>query len=80
MQISSIAPLRSDFHVVPHGVYWEVKQEHHAFTWGTYLTKAEAVGEATTQARQGHVSLIVHGRDGHIQYSNNYENVLDPFR
>lgn len=80
MQINSIVPMRSDYHVVPSGVYWLVKQEHRSIPWGTYLTKAEAVGEGIAQARQGHVSLVAHGRDGRVQYVTSYDNAPDPFR
>lgn len=84
MQITSIntttiVPLRSNWHVVPSGVFWMLKQEHRAEHWGMYLTKIEATSDGIQQARQGHVSLIIHGRDGRIQQSWDYTNRLDPF-
>lgn len=80
MQINTINPLRSDYHIMTKGVFWQLKQEHRAEHWGLYLTKAEAIGDGVDQARQGHVSLIIHGRDGKIQSVWNYRDAMNPFR
>lgn len=83
MNITSITtttpvPLRNDFHVVPEGVYWKITREHRAYAVGMYLTKAEAVGEGMRQAREGYVSLVIHGRDGRIKSVWSYDNFRGP--
>lgn len=79
MMISSIMPLRNDFHVTFDRtcMYWKVSQEYRCEV--TYkITKAEAVGLAIEQARNGHVSLIIHGRDGRIQEVISYDKSRYP--
>lgn len=79
MRIGSIVPIRSDWHVTPQGPLWKLKREHRAETWGLYMTKAEALGEGIAQARLGHVSLVIHGRDGRIQKVWSYDDAVIPF-
>lgn len=79
MQINTIVPLRSDWHVVPSGVLWKLRQEHRADHWGLYLTKQEAIGAGIGQARLSATSLIIHGRDGRIQRVHSYDNVTIPY-
>jgi hypothetical protein len=71
-------PIRSDFHVVSHGVYWALKRENRAFYETIRLTKAEAIGYGIEQARMGHVSLVIHGRDGKVQRVYSYDNWIGP--
>ena len=78
--INSPMPLRSDYHVIMKGPLWALKQEHRADYWGMYLTKAEAIGAGIEQARQGHVSLVIHGRDGRVQNVWSYDNARIPYR
>ena len=71
-------PLRSDFHVVPDGVMWKVTREHREYAMGHFLTKTEALAEGIRQAREGHVSLVVHGKDGQIQNVWSYDYWTGP--
>ena len=80
MKIASINPLRRDWHVVPNGPLWELKQEYRAGSWGLYMTQAEAIGAGIWQAREGQVSLVVHGRDGRISKVWSYDDAIVPFR
>lgn len=75
----SIIPMRSDYHIIPHGKLWAIKQEHRADYWGIYMTKTEALGEGIAQARLGQVSLVIHGRDGRVQKVWSYSNVTIPY-
>lgn len=77
---ASPMPLRRDWHVTPEGPLWKLKQEYRNEVWGLYLTKAEAMGEGITQARQAATSLIIHGRDGRIQKVWSYDNAVIPYR
>lgn len=84
MNINSITtttpmPLRSDWHVVPKGALWALKQEHRGEYWGMYLTQQEAIGAGITQAREGYTSLIIHGRDGTIKNVWSYDDAIIPF-
>lgn len=78
MQISNIVPLRHDWHVVPKGNLWALKQEHRFDYWGMFLTQSEAIGAGITQAREGHVSLVIHGRDGRVKEVKSYDNARWP--
>ena len=78
MQISSIVPLRRDWHVTPKGAYWQLKQEYRYDIWGLYLTKAEAIGAGIDQARLGATSLVLHGLDGRIQTVWSYDDAIVP--
>lgn len=78
MQIASTLPMRSDFHVVPDGYLWKVTQEHRAMPYGHTLTKIEALSMGIQQARAGHVSLVIHGRDGRVQNVWSYDNWAGP--
>ncbi len=64
---------RLDWHVAPDGKYWTLRKESEKFAWGTYLTKAEALGAGITHARCEGVSLIEHGRDGRFQRVTSYD-------
>lgn len=74
---------RTDFHVVPRGQYWAVKEERGVHDHGVFLTKVEACGYGVFKAREARVSLVVHGRDGVIQtvysYTGRYPSVDDSY-
>lgn len=74
----TILPLRSDFHIVPRGHQWIVKQEHRVNPVGWHFTKLEAIAHGMKQARDGAVSLIIHGRDGRIQRVYSYDDWVWP--
>lgn len=74
----TIRPLRSDFHVVPFGYMWKLSQEHRVNPVGIYTTKVQAIGEGVKQARDGRVSLVMHGRDGRIQRVYSYDDWVWP--
>lgn len=76
--ITAIVPLRRDYHVVPDGPLWKVVKENTAEPEFYALTKAEAIGYGIEQARLGHVSLVMHGKDGRIQNVWSYDNAPDP--
>ncbi len=80
MQINSIMPSRNDWHVVPSGPLWKLREERRADHWGLYLTQAEAIGDGIEQARLGASSLIIHGRDGQIKKVYSYDNARIPYR
>lgn len=80
MRINTPVPLRNDWHVVPSGKLWKLREEHRVDHWGLYLTKAEAIGEGIAQARLGATSLIIHGRDGRVQKVWSYANAVIPYR
>ena len=63
-------PQREIFHVVPQGEgKWRVEPEGRRETGRVYEDKDEAVRQATESAEAADTGqIIVHGRDGHIQY------------
>jgi hypothetical protein len=67
---------RAVFHVTPdNGGKWKVEQEGHARLGVVYEDKEEAVRQAKELAQRGsRGQVIVHGRDGRIQYENTYGN------
>lgn len=74
----NINAVRRDYHVVPSGVYWGVRQEGMPHLERIVLTKTEAMSFAIEQARAGQVSLVEHGRDGQIQSVRSYDNFRGP--
>lgn len=81
MNINSPLPLRCDYHVVwnQNTRLWCVKQEHRdEFSYSYRISKDEALGLAIEQARQGQVSVIIHGMDGRIQDVRSYDGWVGP--
>ncbi len=74
----NITSVRNDYHVVPSGAMWAVKQEGQPLVSRYTLTKTEAMSFAIEQARAGHVSLIEHGRNGVIQSVRSYDHFNGP--
>lgn len=70
---------RKVVHVVPNGNgNWAVKSEGVGRAAGVYANKVDAVGRAKDiagNATKG--QIVVHGRDGKIQYENTYGD--DPY-
>ncbi|MCP9751007.1 DUF2188 domain-containing protein [Ferruginibacter sp. HRS2-29] len=67
-------------HVVPLGNGWAVKSE--GATSATIITskQSDAILVARDIARDNHVELIVHGRNGRIRERNSYGNDPNPPR
>jgi hypothetical protein len=76
----SILPLRRNWHVTFSLLnrMWEVQQEYRADIFARTLSKVEAIGIGTTQAREGAETLIVHTMDGRIAYQHNYDRYRWP--
>lgn len=56
---------------------WENKHEGNSKPISSHHTKDNAVNSAEKTARQEHVELIVHKKDGQFDWRNSYGN--DPF-
>lgn len=67
---------RQVFHVVPQDQgKWRVEPEGRRQTGQMYEDKEEAVRQATEQAKTAETGqIIVHGRDGQIQYERTYRD------
>jgi hypothetical protein len=59
-------------------MFWKVKQEYRSEVFGYALTKIEAMSMGMAQAREGAVSLVVHGMDGKIQTVYSYDDYTWP--
>lgn len=68
-------PIRTDWHVVweDRSKLWALRKERQQDPEGYFITKIEAMGEGTKQARHYGVSLITHGTDGKIQNVTSYD-------
>jgi len=67
---------RAVFHVTPNeDGKWKVEQEGAGHHGVLYEDKAGAVRDAKELAQRGNLGqVIIHGRDGRIQYENTYGN------
>lgn len=72
-------PARKTIHVVPRGSgVWAVRSEDATRAAGVYATKVDAVERAKgIVSNAGGGQIVVHGRDGRIQYENTYG--ADPY-
>lgn len=66
-----------NFHVVPHGTQWAVKQEGLEQPVAVRPTKEEAEQMAKEFAKQFKGEFVEHGKDGKIDDKDSYGN--DPF-
>ena len=63
---------RKNLHVVPKDGKWSVRRTGSSRASGIYNTQREAVEKAMQIARNQHVELYIHGRDGRIRERNSY--------
>ncbi|MFD0681685.1 MULTISPECIES: DUF2188 domain-containing protein [unclassified Paenibacillus] len=61
-----------NYHVVPHGDGWAVKEEGSDYARLSTDTKAEAVDKAREWASDANKSAIIHRKDGTVETSHNY--------
>lgn len=68
---------RKEYHVVPDNNGWNVvKNNASRISFHTNL-KSDAIAKGKQLSKNSGSELIVHGRNGEIQYSNSYGN--DPY-
>ena len=68
--------MRDKIHVVPDGDGgWDVKRENVSRAANNFENKADAVDRAKEMAKSsgGPSQVLVHGKDGKIQYENTYK-------
>ena len=68
---------RKEYHVVPGNDGWNVVRNNANRVSCHTEMKANAVAKARQLSQNSKSELIVHGRDGRIQYANSYGN--DPY-
>lgn len=61
----------NDIHVVPAGDRWAVEAEG-GHGRETFDTQDEAITAGAERAREKHVELFIHGRDGQIRERNTF--------
>lgn len=65
---------RKEYHVVPHENGWAVKKSNASKSSACTSTKADAENKAKELSRKSGSEMVVHGKNGKIQYSNSYGN------
>jgi len=70
---------RIDYHVVPQGQFWAVRQEGALSIERLAMTKAEAIGYGIEHAREGQVSLVIHKKNGQFQQVWSYDGATLPY-
>ncbi len=65
---------RKEYHVVPHNDGWAVKKPNASKSSACTSTKSDAVSKAIELSKNSGSEMVVHGKDGKIQYSNSYGN------
>ena len=65
---------RKEYHVVPHENGWAVKKSNASKSSACTSTKADAVNKAKELSKNSGSEMVVHGKNGKIQYSNSYGN------
>lgn len=65
---------RKEYHVVPHNDGWAVKKNNASKSSACTITKSDAVNKARELSKNSGSEMVVHGKDGKIQYSNSYGN------
>lgn len=61
-----------NIHVVPLESGWAIESEDGTGGRQLYATQEDAIAAGTEKARQLHVELLVHGRDGRIRMRNSF--------
>jgi len=69
--------MTKNLHVVQNNKMWEVKTEGSSQPISHHHTQENAIGRATNIAKEKHVEVFIHGRDGRIRERNSFGN--DPF-
>ncbi|MEQ8184336.1 DUF2188 domain-containing protein [Marinobacter salarius] len=69
---------KKDIHVVPNEGGWAARREGSTRASSVHRTQAEALKRGRAMARQDHVELVTHGRDGRIRDSDSYGNDPNP--
>lgn len=65
---------RKEYHVVPHENGWAVKKNNASKSSACTSTKSVAVSKAKELSKNSGSEMVVHGKNGKIQYSNSYGN------
>jgi len=65
---------KRNFHVVPKGGGWQVKQEGTKAPVSNHRSQGAATDAARTQARQHQGELIIHRRNGQIRDKDSFGN------
>ena len=65
---------RKEYHVVPHENGWAVKKNNASKSSAYTSTKSDAVSKAKKLSKNSGSEMVVHGKNGKIQYSNSYGN------
>lgn len=63
---------RKEYHVVPHENGWAVKKNNASKSSACTSTKSDAVSKAKELSKNSGSEMVVHGKNGKIQYSNSY--------
>lgn len=63
---------RKEYHVVPHENGWAVKKNNASKSSACTSTKSDAVIKAKELSKNSGSEMVVHGKNGKIQYSNSY--------
>ena len=63
---------RKEYHVVPHENGWAVKKNNASKSSAWTSTKSDAVSKAQELSKNSGSEMVVHGKNGKIQYSNSY--------
>lgn len=75
--ITQTKHMAKNLHVVQGDKMWAVKAEGSPQPISRHHTQENAVKQATNVARETHVEVFIHGRDGRIRERNSFGN--DPF-
>ena len=65
---------RKEYHVVPHENGWAVKKSNASKSSACTSTKSDAASKAKELSKNSGSEMVVHGKNGKIQYSNSYGN------
>lgn len=65
---------KGNFHVIPHGKGWDVRQDGAARARFHYDTMEDAIKAGTALAEREKVELLVHGKDGQIRFSSDMKH------
>ena len=65
---------RKEYHVVPHENGWAVKKNNASKSSACTSTKSDALNKAKKLSKNSGSEMVVHGKNGKIQYSNSYGN------
>jgi hypothetical protein len=69
---------KKDVHVVPHADGWAVKIEGNGRASSVHNTKSDALDAGRERAKQDHVEVVIHNKNGRISDSDSYGNDPHP--